>query len=252
MNKITLSTRERWPLDGPLFVEIVHQSLNKHLPGKHEQKDHGHGEGTAEDEFDRKDVTEGLLGEAYTNWADLYTDQLNLRQLEAVNEYVGGNYDMLNAYYRQRKPEFYYTPEADPEYIERISEGLDSIFSRPESQLPENVLLFRGLGFGEDDAERSLFLGMQPGEIFEDKSYFSSSMSHSVARSFAFNKGDFPLVLEIEAPRGTQAIPLSRWGYNVGESEVLLPRSSKFQVISNEKVSAHEVEYNHIRVRILS
>lgn len=100
---------------------------------------------------------------------------------------------------------------------------MDRIFSR--SRLDEPVITYRGADWNVFDEDEDF-----TGTVFSDRSYASTSLMERTAARHADG-----IVMEIHVPEGAQAINMERWGWAGGtsESELLLPRDSSFEVISD-------------------
>lgn len=105
-----------------------------------------------------------------------------------------------------------------------------------KSTVKEDVTLFRGV-----DPQHPLskqFDSLKGGEIIEDVSFQSTSLNIRTARNFSLDRAewdsdDMGIVMKILTPQGTKALPIID-SQNQIEQEFLLPRNSKFKVVSTD------------------
>lgn len=135
----------------------------------------------------------------------------------ALGEYKGEAFYDVNSDLR----EYGYSDVYDAQI-----EAIDSAFEKTKLDTPTTV--HRGVGyemlddFGGDDLSGSTII---------DDAYVSTSLRRGVASAHADGG-----IVEIRVPAGAQAIFMDRWkvtGWD-SESELLLPRGSKFRVISDD------------------
>lgn len=140
---------------------------------------------------------------------------LTEEEKKAVDSYVYGNYEAMNRGLRK-----------EGRTSDKVS-ALDAVIAK--TALPHDVVVYRGTG---DTLGRKIYDQWKSGKRnieFVDKGFVSTSAHKSVADSFSlFNR------IEIRIPKGSKALPV----YNGGEAEVILPRGSKFKVISATKTAA--------------
>lgn len=168
-------------------------------------------------------------------------------EIAALKEYQGGLYNSqiggfssIQNFLRTGK-----TKNLGVEFSEKevnlIIKNLDSAIEK--AALAENTLLFRGIRDARTIFGNNL-QNLKPGFVFEESGYTSTSSKRSIAASKfsnALNRGDKPLVFEIEAKSGSNAFAIDKIEA-IGESEVVLPRNSKFEVVS--------VKGNKVRLRL--
>jgi hypothetical protein len=256
-------------IDELLAEEDEDQSLTKHLPGKHEQKDHGHdeesfapseeewselsGRTVRPDEFDRKD--QANKSHFYRQWSSDVAAQTNEYQHEAVDSYIDGEYRAINARLRG------YKVSPSQRNLNLLIRDLDSSFEVSTAVCPENLLAFRGItidpDFGKTDRDAyEFYRGLSVGDVFEDKGYFSSSLSEGTAREFTTGSPAY-VMFEIEVPEGSRALPTSGFASDISkvsdERELLFPRKTKFEVIQKESDGSidgvHDSWYIKLRLR---
>ncbi len=110
--------------------------------------------------------------------------------------------------------------------------NLDSAIAK--STLKKNTTLFRGVKPTHPISQK--LNELQGGEILEDVSFQSTSLNRMTATDFTADRDDWEsmdtgVVLRILAPKGTNALPILN-SKNSQEQEFLLPRNSKFKVVS--------------------
>ena len=143
---------------------------------------------------------------------------------KAVHEYSNLHYATIN-----KKLRLGHKPDGR---IGNIDAALD------KSGLSEDSVVYRGLN---QDRSKRLLTKTQPGEVFVDRGYSSTSLSEGVARGFAATtdggtvvlpKAKHGYVLSINVDKGTNALPLNDdIARHIAEQEVLLPRDSAFRVL---------------------
>ena len=143
---------------------------------------------------------------------------------KAVHEYSNLHYAKIN-----KKLRLGHKPD---ERINNIDAALD------KSALSQDSVVYRGLN---QDRSKRLLTKTQPGEVFVDRGYSSTSLSEGVARGFAATtdggtvvlpKAKHGYVLSINVDKGTNALPLNDdIARHIAEQEVLLPRDSAFRVL---------------------
>lgn len=141
--------------------------------------------------------------------------------------YSKGGDEIVNPELRSGKP---LTPEA-----EKLKNGLDKAFSLPESRLPREATLYRGMSddplLGQNGI-KDRFKDIKPGDIVEDPAFTSTAYSESA------KSRNEQIVFTIRAPAGTPALPI-RSQFS-GEGELLLPRNTKLMVERVEFVPVSE------------
>jgi len=109
---------------------------------------------------------------------------------------------------------------------ERLVKNLDAYIGK--RKLEKTISLYRGAALPTHLAEN-----LTPGSIFHDPGYLSTSVSKDMARAFARGDGQ-KVVFHFKAMKGTEAAHLGRDVLRSGsEGEVLLPRGSRFRVLSS-------------------
>lgn len=123
--------------------------------------------------------------------------------------------------------------EADT--INNISKVIDS------SVLSNDIVLWRGLSGSQSLLFINFLKSLKPGEIYEEKSFTSTSMLQGQAIKFRdLYKDQNNLVIKILAPKGSKALSMQNLGGEdekimyKDEYEFLLNSNSKFQVIENK------------------
>jgi len=115
---------------------------------------------------------------------------------------------------------------------------MDQAFARAKPISASTV--YRGCG-------GDLFSGMSVGDIFEDKAFFSTTISQSAASNFV--RGDNAILLIIKLGGNAKAIPM--WGisqFGKSEKEVLLNRGTKFKITDIKKARRGSVGKVYLEV----
>lgn len=145
---------------------------------------------------------------------------LSQTQDEAMQQYKGEDFLEVNDELRMAGSSEMRL-ESDPDQY--LDELIESAFEG--TSLPEPIVVYRG-----SDWDVFEDFGDLTGEIISDDAYVSTTMIKRIAE--AHSDG---LVMEIRLPEGAQAIYMDKWkvtGWDT-ESELLLPKGSKFKVISD-------------------
>lgn len=155
-------------------------------------------------------VGSGFKNTRHIEHADLadYRDDTQLSR--GSNEYTGGAYNVVNSYLRAGNlDDFDQDDVINEKNIKKMIEEINADMK----PLTQDLHLYRG----DPDADASL----EPGDVFSDKGFLSTSSWQSVGSSFAENE----VMFQIAAPKGQKAIVM-----NFVEKEVLLPHGTKFRV----------------------
>jgi hypothetical protein len=116
------------------------------------------------------------------------------------------------------------------------------------SEIPEDVTVFRGL-------PAEVLPAAAVGTEFIDKGYGSTSLDPKMAEKFARwtrEDGYTPAIVEIKVPKGYDGVYMEKLWDN-GESEILLPRNTKYRITSETLVSLQDVdgEVRYLTVEIV-
>jgi hypothetical protein len=108
---------------------------------------------------------------------------------------------------------------------------LDKAFKDPRNRTQKDTTLYRGI----DNA--TLLDSMEVGSTITDKGFVSTTYSQDVAKGFSQDEEemtDTGAVITIRVPKGRPAIDMQNISEAGDEEEVLLPRNSKFKVVSKK------------------
>ena len=176
------------------------------------------------------------------NWMDgVFVSEYDPKELEAIDVYSQTEFRSINEDLRAGDDE---PGPKDPgrvsswTYSKSRVQFIDKAIQK--NQLSEAVKVFRGFNCLE------CLKKMKVGEVFQDKAFFSTSLDSSVSGDFLTGRnakedrrGD--VMLEISLPKGTN---VGR-GSQAHESELLLPRKSKFRIKKITKGSPTKVEVEY-------
>lgn len=174
------------------------------------------------------DVREAIEPSSPTrNWTNSLTDD----EFGSITEYSELGYDNINGTLRGQYP-----PSA---FVDEAVTNIDSAIGKA-GDFDEPVTVWRGMSFyvdpddidGLDWQGRDAWIrdNMPTGATVQMDQYVSTSFDPRIALDFA-QRGDVgDIVLEIRARRGAYINP-SDFGLDLEESELLLPRNSKFRVL---------------------
>lgn len=184
--------------------------------------------------------------ETYKSWTDVFNNarfisykyddaitrfetearkEANADLIEAVKDYTGNGYSVLNDKLRNDK-------ELSPHH-EKLLKRIDEAYKLGVFQTSENhPQVFRGIRF-DDERELEDFLRQElSSDVFIDKGYMSTSIEYKTADGFS-GGGTRPRVLfEIQNAIG---LPVESISQVSREKEILLPRGARFKVISLKK-----------------
>jgi len=206
----------------------------KHLPGVHDQQTHAGGR--KKQYADLNDFKEDM-GNIVSYETRKQLEQVSESQemetptqteLNMLQDYQGDAYNYVNAELRSGKG---LTNEEDID----ITANLDSLIEKAEP-LDMELVAFRGV------KDPSFLASLEEGDSFVDPAFSSTSLTHGIALSFAGyeappeNQG---ILLQIDLPPGTRGLfPNSALkGKNnpfAGENEFILPRNTKYKLISKQ------------------
>lgn len=153
--------------------------------------------------YEEDDIQSGKIKR---NWVTMF-----------LRGYAGTDYEEINGFLRKGKLKRYSVDNN----INHIDKGINEA-----PRVPENITVFRYAG-------KKFLKSLVPGTVFEDKGYVSTSID----RSRTDGQG-----IQIRVPKGSKAMYMPGIHKKSGgvnplfqlEQELLLPRNSKFNVISNQ------------------
>jgi hypothetical protein len=140
----------------------------------------------------------------------------------------GGN-SIVNSFLRRPDQPW---PARTRDNAERITSLIDTAMGK--STLKESVTLYRGMLMTPRLAE-ALEGRLVPGAMIEDKAFASTS----IFPGSSFNQ---TMNFVIKAKKGSRALPVYHISGNRMEYEVLLPRNSRFRVLSVRKAGQYAGE----------
>lgn len=131
-------------------------------------------------------------------------------ECSSVRNYTFLGYSVINSHLRKG---------GDGAELRKITD-IDK-FIEKAPRVPEDMMVIRGI------KSKELFDKLTPGVLFEDKAFVSTSADPRA--EIATDKG---MILEIKVPKGSKGIYVEKISDHAYERELLLPRGSKFKVIS--------------------
>jgi hypothetical protein len=165
-------------------------------------------------------------------YKDAYIKASNWDHYGAASMYSGSEYATINGALRRGE-------ELTGDVADSVRH-LDDALELPESRLPRDTTLYRGLS-GDDAKAR--FANVKPGDVIEDKAFTSTAAN---ADSKVRNED---VVFNIHAPAGTKGAPIpSKYS---SEQEILLPRNTKLRVDSNEIVVPDRARFEQPKMDIV-
>lgn len=179
--------------------------------------------------------------ESYIDQYKLSEEKLTPKIEKSLSEYRDNDYMLLNKELRNNS-------DLSKEKKEQVK-NIDKAISL--SELKQNVVLYRGLSSKNNEMFVNYLKSLSPGDIYEEKSYSSTSLLESQATKFKdlYSDSHNNFTLKIYASKGQNALCMQHLGGEDNkemykdEYEFLLPRDSKFQIISNNN--------NEIEIKLL-
>jgi SPP1 gp7 family putative phage head morphogenesis protein len=140
---------------------------------------------------------------------------LTPEQNEALRQYKGDVFYEINQDLREGG-------YIEDDYREAIANQVDAAMAK--ARLTESVTVFRGADIDILDYEDADMTG----SVFQDSAFVSTTLNEKMAGRFADG-----LIMEIRLPEGSRGLWMEHWKVEgVGsESEILLPRGSRFNVV---------------------
>ena len=144
-----------------------------------------------------------------------YVNSLSSETKKAIQHYTDDGYDNINTYLRYGFLRY-------EKYIPQVSNSvklIDQAFKNAPP-LTQDVVTFRGIKSSyEIEGE------------FVEKAYTSSTVDLSTALEF-INDNSKCCIIKIHVSKGTRVLPLVDCSKYASELEILLPRGSKFEILS--------------------
>lgn len=219
--------------------------IEKHAPGKHNQQSHAGGRGGKVyndlKEFVADQRSEHPIdSQAY----DTKIDEITLSQTGPNGELLPSENRMAILAYQgnigYKINETLRDPQISKDYYMKYIERLDKTIETAPP-LSQKITVYRGVqsNVGRDN---EFWSSMEVGDVIEDKGYVSTTLRPSLAADFAYYNQSVQsqgFVFKMDLPEGTKGVfPSSVLGLDGGvtrtEAEFLLPRGSKFEILSKE------------------
>lgn len=178
---------------------------------------HGKGKQSAEE---ARRFSKASGADKWAKSAKSLNPTLNKAQDEAMQQYKGEDFLEVNNELRMGGSSEMRLNSDPDQYLDELIES-----SFKGTSLLEPVIVYRGLDWDVFEDFDDL-----TGDVISDDAFVSTSMIRRIAESHSDG-----LVMEIRLPKGAQAIYMDKWkvtGFDT-ESELLLPKGSKFKVISD-------------------
>jgi len=169
-------------------------------------------------------------------------EQMPLEEFQEIKQYVRGGYAETQLDLRDPNRWASYGKVGKAEIPQMLQRAIQ------RSVIKENTVVFRGTSNPD-------ILNAKLGDIVTEKGFVSTSKKYRVAEKFAFNSKEDSTVIRIQLPKGTNGLDIvaSYRGFSkldselsktqgidakltdidiTGESEVLLPAGTKFEVVN--------------------
>ena len=125
-------------------------------------------------------------------------------------------------------------PQISEEQVQPFIDGLDNAI-KEATPITEDMTVYRGIkGNGLD-----FFEALKSGDVFQDKGFVSTTLDPKTVTKFSIQGGMYQgIVMRMQIPSGSKGLfPMSVTGMGQAssrEAEFILPRDSKFKILSNE------------------
>jgi SPP1 gp7 family putative phage head morphogenesis protein len=150
---------------------------------------------------------------------------------QALSDYKSYGYGKINEYLRSGHGAQHAGIEQTKDYIKAMDKAM-----KAAPGLPEPVVTYRVLGQVNSSDIDKLFGSLEPGDVWIDKGFSSTSLNKEYVESFKTG-----WLVEIENPEGTKGIMLDglkgKGGYTSFEDEWLLPRNTNFEVVEIDPIT---------------
>lgn len=160
-----------------------------------------------------------------------------IQNSEEVGHYTGVGYAGMNSYLRGDITEEKAKTLQVPVRIGDLSKIDAAISGAPK--LPDGTVLYRGVG----ERGVSAMMNMQPGDTCEDKAFQSFSTSPFNASSFTTAKGNDKVMIRAITDGSVKGLAIGG-----SEHEVLMPRGTKWAIVSNNPVKSGRITTHVITV----
>ena len=225
----------RVTMDVEEFLSIFSQvnSMQKH--GEHDQSSHGawaSGEPVADIEEWAKSESSKFSSETEQ---EIYLLERTMSQAKGL---IDGKYKgAVNAYQTATGytiNEALRDPQISEGQVQPYIDGLDNAI-KDASSTSEDMTVYRGIkGNGLD-----FFESLKSGDVFQDKGFVSTTLDPKTVTKFSVQGSMYQgIVMRMQIPAGSKGLfPMSVTGMGQAssrEAEFILPRDSKFKILSNE------------------
>lgn len=176
---------------------------------------------------------------AFTSWwnkefgtqATAHIDE----ELGAVHSYQGAGYDTINSVARGRVLDRFPDPDQASAVITRSTQTMRHLDNAIAAVTPlsQPTVVYRGFAL-----ETSVIADLQPGTVFTDAGFMSTSLDRKTALQFAYDsraKDKAVALLRITIPQGERALQPDMWvGRSAigNEKELILARGRVLRIVS--------------------
>lgn len=191
---------------------------------------------------------------AYINYATSFAEQLTTEEATALYWHTSDGSSVVTAYLNKKKKvedqKWSFNKKVAPnKYPQAMVKEqvaiLDSVFSK--HQLPEPVLLYRGIGMNAlpdeviDDGRNGLVINeylaekYPVGSVVDNNEYMSTSADPAIAHKFS---GHHNIILEVKTKQAVPVGCFSAW--HESEREFVVNRGGKYKVVAIQKNVVYE------------
>ncbi len=211
------------PPDPDQVITMGKALLLKHLPGHHNQLDHGRRGGSPRS-LDALSATHDEMMATFTSWGE----SLPEKDRAILNRYQEAGFKAVNTLLRTGKP-------AKPSFDGDVDLSKQDVAAAPRDaktlarltrqvRLPRTTKVFRGMRPGKT---------LKVGDSFTDRGFTSTSIEEEVGSWWAEDPGE--VLAEVTIPEGSHALYMDAAVPKImSEREVLLPNNGTYTVTGIE------------------
>lgn len=228
-------------IGGRFLLGSIAREVQLHLPGRHDQDNHGSGGGKTGVALSGKDALDSVPKGLFVRGS------LTPKQRKALQVYDSGWFTVINNSVLREDDKW-----DDPGYADDVATVRDIDSAMADSALPQDVVAHRGmflgnLVFGEDRMGHEL-----TGFAWLDKAYGSTSADEAIPDKFMASGAEGNVRMVVNIPAGTRALATSTFEKGSGENgplaEITLERGLRWTVVKDNGYD--DTGTRHLEVRV--